>query len=205
MTEYLQYNTTVCPVCGGKIKHPYTGNVTSEQIGEDLTTCQLIEVCDESGGSLGYHAICRNECRFKTAEGICSSPINTKQRLCAEIKPEWCYYKQLQKAKEDNSKLSDKVPQLIMRNKELEEENAELKKTLHQPDFLLALADISNGERNRRINLLSRYEQALRRICNKTRLMLSVHSKRIATNGELFSVITEANALSNEVLKWQKY
>ena len=92
-----------------------------------------------------------------------------------------------------------------MRNKDLENQNEELKKTMHQPDFLLALADVSNGERNRRINLLSRYEQALRRICNKTRLMLSVHSKRIATNGELFSVITEANALSNEVLKWQKY
>ena len=143
-----------------------------------------------------------------------------KGKTCLYCDSKYCRYKDeterlkqeteelkelIQKTKQEVSKLSDKVPQMIMRNKELEKENEELKKTLHQPDFLLALADVSNGERNRRINLLSRYEQALKRIRNKTRLMLSVHSKRIATNGELFSVITEANALSNEVLKWQKY
>jgi regulator of replication initiation timing len=111
----------------------------------------------------------------------------------------------LQKTKQEVSKLSDKVPQMIMRNKELEKENEELKKILHQPDFILALADVSNGERERRINRLSRYEQALRRILNRTRLMLSIHSKRIATNGELFSIISEAHALTNEVLKCQRY
>jgi len=167
-----------------------TGDNTIEKIiidGADITNC------------IYYKKGCIADCgMFAQADFKCEGQI--------------CLYKQVKKLeqerdelKQEISRLSDKVPFLIMRNKDLEHQNEELKKIMHQPDFLLALADVSNGERNRRINLLSRYEQALRRICNKTRLMLSVHSKRIATNGELFSVITEANALSNEVLKWQKY
>lgn len=50
---------TECPICGGKIKHQYTGNVTMEQLDEDLHTCLWIEVTDESRGCLGYHPICR--------------------------------------------------------------------------------------------------------------------------------------------------
>jgi len=59
--SYIPYNTKVCPVCGGRIKHPYTGRVTSKQLEEDENTCQLIECVDEGGGCLGYHAICRKE------------------------------------------------------------------------------------------------------------------------------------------------
>lgn len=58
---YLPYDTKVCPHCGGKIKHPYTGEVTSEQIDEDMNTCLLIEVIDESDSTLGYEAICKKE------------------------------------------------------------------------------------------------------------------------------------------------
>lgn len=58
--NYLPYDTSVCPICGGKIKHPYTGNVSSEQLDEDIATCQLIEVTDEYGHTLGYHAMCKN-------------------------------------------------------------------------------------------------------------------------------------------------
>lgn len=59
--QYLPYDTKICPVCGGKIKHPYTGEITDEQIEEDMKTCQLVEVIDENDFTLGYHAICRNK------------------------------------------------------------------------------------------------------------------------------------------------
>ena len=61
MNNYLPYDTETCPICGGKIKHPYTGSVTSEQIEEDSNTCLLMEVCDEGGSCLGYVPICRGE------------------------------------------------------------------------------------------------------------------------------------------------
>ena len=40
MEVYYTGNGDICPVCGGRIKHPYTGEVTSEQIEEDMNFCQ---------------------------------------------------------------------------------------------------------------------------------------------------------------------
>lgn len=60
MEVYYTGNGDICPVCGFIIKHPYTGEVTSEQIEEDMNCCQWMEVCDESDGCLGYTPICRN-------------------------------------------------------------------------------------------------------------------------------------------------
>lgn len=57
---YYDYNETVCPVCGRRIKHPYTGEVTSEQIDEDINCCLWGEVIDESNSTVGYRPICRN-------------------------------------------------------------------------------------------------------------------------------------------------
>ena len=45
---------------GVKLNTPYTGEVTSEQIEEDMNCCQWMEVCDEGDGCLGYTPICRN-------------------------------------------------------------------------------------------------------------------------------------------------
>lgn len=59
--NYLPYDTEKCPICGGKIKHPYTGSVTLEQIEEDSICCLLTEVCDEAGSCLGYIPICRGK------------------------------------------------------------------------------------------------------------------------------------------------
>lgn len=50
-----------CPICGGKIKHPYIGLITSEQIEKDFESCLWIEVTDESRSCLGYRPICRKE------------------------------------------------------------------------------------------------------------------------------------------------
>lgn len=50
--------SNICPICGRKIKHPYTGYVTSEQLDEDFNTCQWMEVTDESRGCLGFRPIC---------------------------------------------------------------------------------------------------------------------------------------------------
>ena len=60
MEVYYTGNGDICPVCGGKIKHPYTGEVTSEQLEEDMNCCQWMEVCDEGDGCLGYTPICRH-------------------------------------------------------------------------------------------------------------------------------------------------
>ena len=60
MKVYYTGNGDICPVCGGKIKHPCTGEVTSEQLEEDMNCCQWMEVCDEGDGCLGYTPICRN-------------------------------------------------------------------------------------------------------------------------------------------------
>lgn len=60
-TKYYSYDETICPVCGGKIKHPYTGAVTSEQLAEDSSCCLWIEVRDEFKYTLGYSPICRSE------------------------------------------------------------------------------------------------------------------------------------------------
>ena len=52
---------TECPICGGKIKHQYTGIVTMEQLDEDLHTCLWMEVTDESRSCLGFRPICRGK------------------------------------------------------------------------------------------------------------------------------------------------
>ena len=59
-TVYFDYNETKCPICGEKIKHPYTGSVTKEQLDEDSKCCLWMEVTDESRSCLGYTPICRN-------------------------------------------------------------------------------------------------------------------------------------------------
>lgn len=57
---YYSYDCKICPICGGKIKHPYTGSVSSEQLDEDFTTCLWIECVDEGGGTIGFKPMCRN-------------------------------------------------------------------------------------------------------------------------------------------------
>ena len=61
---YFDYHEGVCPICGGRIKHPYTGLVTMEQIEEDARCCQWIEVVDEGGGTIGFRPICKNSSIF---------------------------------------------------------------------------------------------------------------------------------------------
>lgn len=57
---YYDYDGVICPMCGGRIKHPYTGEVTSEQIDEDINTCLWMEVIDEDDITLGWTPICKN-------------------------------------------------------------------------------------------------------------------------------------------------
>lgn len=54
------YDTKVCPLCGGEITHPLLGEVTSEQLDEQFEKCQWVEVQDEEGYTLGYRPVCRN-------------------------------------------------------------------------------------------------------------------------------------------------
>lgn len=51
----------VCPICGGKIIHPYTGEVTSEQLDEESNCCIWMECIDEGRSTTGYVPCCRKE------------------------------------------------------------------------------------------------------------------------------------------------
>lgn len=57
---------STCPVCGGKIKHQYTGNITSEQMEEDSKCCLWIEHIDEGRSTIGYRPMCRGDINIKT-------------------------------------------------------------------------------------------------------------------------------------------
>ena len=59
MNNLYEGTETKCPICGGRIKHQYTGNVTSEQLEEDFNTCLWMEVTDESRACLGFTPICK--------------------------------------------------------------------------------------------------------------------------------------------------
>ena len=61
---YHDYNETTCPICGGRIKHPYTGFVTSEQLEEDNNCCLWMEVVDEGRSTIGYRPVCRGAHKF---------------------------------------------------------------------------------------------------------------------------------------------
>lgn len=61
MLEYVDYNTEVCPHCGGKSGHPFTGALTDERREEyedSFNQCNLMEVVDEGDGCLGYVVCC---------------------------------------------------------------------------------------------------------------------------------------------------
>lgn len=59
MRDNLYEGGDICPICGKRIKHPYTGSVTSEQMEEDWNTCQWMEVIDEGRSTIGYQPICK--------------------------------------------------------------------------------------------------------------------------------------------------
>lgn len=55
-----EYDYPFCPLCGGKIKHPYIGTVTDAQMEEDSHSCIWGEVQDEHNYTLGYVPYCKN-------------------------------------------------------------------------------------------------------------------------------------------------
>lgn len=57
---YYDGMSKICPVCGGKIIHPYTGHVTSEQLDEEMNCCIWGEVIDEGDSTIGYIPYCKN-------------------------------------------------------------------------------------------------------------------------------------------------
>lgn len=61
-TDYNNYYDgygTICPICGGKIIHLYTGLVTSEQLDEESKCCTWGEVIDEGDSTIGYVPQCK--------------------------------------------------------------------------------------------------------------------------------------------------
>lgn len=58
---YYDGMSKVCPICKGKIIHPYTGMVTSEQLDEEFNSCVWVEVIDEGRSTIGYTPCCRGK------------------------------------------------------------------------------------------------------------------------------------------------
>lgn len=58
---YYDGNSKICPICGNKIIHQYIGNVTSEQLEEEMKCCLWVEVVDEGRSTIGYSIICRGK------------------------------------------------------------------------------------------------------------------------------------------------
>lgn len=56
---YFDGNSKICPICGGKIIHSYTGLVTSEQLEEESKSCIWIECIDEGRSTIGYMPCCK--------------------------------------------------------------------------------------------------------------------------------------------------
>lgn len=57
---YYDGSGSICPLCGGKIKHQHTGSITPEQMEEDSSSCLWMECIDEGRSTIGYTPICRN-------------------------------------------------------------------------------------------------------------------------------------------------
>lgn len=57
---YYDGRGKICPVCGGKIIHPYIGLVTSEQLDEESKCCTWGEVIDEGDSTIGFVPQCKN-------------------------------------------------------------------------------------------------------------------------------------------------
>ena len=57
--NYYDGYGNICPICGGKIIHPYTGLVTSEQLDEESKCCIWGEVIDEGDSTIGYVPQCK--------------------------------------------------------------------------------------------------------------------------------------------------
>jgi hypothetical protein len=57
---YFDGKGTICPICGGKIIHPYIGLVTSEQLDEESKCCTWGEVIDEGDSTIGFIPQCKN-------------------------------------------------------------------------------------------------------------------------------------------------
>jgi len=51
----------ICPLCGNKLSFNLVGEVTMNQIMEDMEKCHLIECVDENDCNLGYHIICKKD------------------------------------------------------------------------------------------------------------------------------------------------
>jgi len=91
------------------------------------------------------------KCRFITSDGICKSPVNTKQKYCDEIPEEWCYYRQYMELEQENKELKEERQEiksyLGINSKTILERLEELDEWKHEDKLLLwkyksALEDI---------------------------------------------------------------
>lgn len=120
-------------------------------------------------------------CNFYKNE-ICNSPINTLYKVCKNIKPEQCYYKQLIRLKQQHNGDTEEIAKLGLDIAILEQENKELK-------------EYSQRMENQRENYYKEYNKCrsvleeIRNLCNK--------GAGVYTNAKVVGLVNEV--LSNEI------
>lgn len=57
---YFDGRSKTCPICGGKIVHPFTGLLeNTSQLDDEINNCVWIEVVDEGRSTIGYSPCCK--------------------------------------------------------------------------------------------------------------------------------------------------
>jgi hypothetical protein len=63
---YFDGESSICPICNGKIIHPHSGELTDAEIFENETNCHWIEVVDEGRSTIGYTPNCIGSQKHKS-------------------------------------------------------------------------------------------------------------------------------------------
>lgn len=106
-------------------------------------------------------------CKFVTSDGVCKSPINTKQKYCTEIKEEWCYFKQLKRLEQERDELKKTVE-----NQKLEYE--ELQCDLFAIERVSGCYHSENAElKQENERLYNDGQTEITRLCNKNNKLIS--------------------------------
>lgn len=127
--KYFRYNTN--PEYKGYFEHSISFEIDVDYKIEDLIKTVLTlhieniipKLIKEMDINIDINTI---ECKFYN-NGICASPINKKECHCKNIPTEWCYFKQLARAKEENKELKAQLEQQKKENKEFKEKLSQVK------------------------------------------------------------------------------
>lgn len=160
--KYFRYNTN--PEYKGYFEHSISFEIDVDYKIEDLIKTVLTlhieniipKLIKEMDINIDINTI---ECKFYN-NGICASPINKKECHCKNIPTEWCYFKQLARAKEEIDFLQNTI------NHFAEKLGIEKPNYTTQKDFAEFINNVENSERMtaKEFELLSQLKEELEEI-----------------------------------------